>query len=405
MKFHRLSYEIYKKQHNPLTHRINSLKNIIELPFIKVLQNNLKKNPHLLQVILGPRQIGKTTTLGKYLKSSFQGDYIYESADKVFNSNESWLLELWTRSLKEKKTLIIDEIQKCENWSEIIKVLWDKKQKNGEQLTCILLGSSSLSIQKGLTESLTGRFQQINAYHWNFEESKRGYNLSFDDYLKFGGYPGSYTMMKDSDWANYVKNSIINTVIEKDILQNSRVKSPSLFRQAFELLCSYPCHEISYTKLLGQIQDKGNVDLIKHYINLYEGAFLIKSLEKFSLNKIKLKKSSPKILALAPALYYLTVLDDYTAKEQGFVFEALVGSQLVRTGIPLYYWREGNHEVDFVLQQGRKIWGVEVKSGRNKKAKSMIKFLEKHPNAEPVYIDKDNYFEFEKHPIKFLSAK
>ena len=353
-------------------------------------------------MILGPRQVGKTTTLTKFVETEYKGQVLYESADKVFNSNEEWILEIWAKAKRENKILVIDEIQKCENWAEVIKKLWDEKQREKIDLRCILLGSSSLQIQTGLTESLTGRFQLINVFHWNFAESKQGYGLTFNEFLKFGGYPGAYPMIKDSSWISYVKNSIISTVVEKDILQNSRVKSPSLFKQAFELLTSYPCHEVSYTKLLGQLQDKGNVDLVKYYISLYEGAFLVKALEKYSHNKIRLKASSPKILVLAPAMYYLTIQDKYTSEELGYVFEAVVGAQLVRSGENLYYWREGDYELDFIVRKGRITWAIEVKSGKNKKAKSMTQFLKKYPDSRPVFINFDNYFEFEKDPISFL---
>lgn len=379
---------------------------LLELPFIETLKANLKNPKGLLQVVLGPRQVGKTTTLDKFLIEKLKNKSIYHSADAIFNSNEDWLMEIWTDAIQNKKILIIDEIQKCENWSEVLKKLWDKKVKDKKEFYCILLGSSSLEIQKGLNESLTGRFQLINVFHWNFEESKKGYSLKFEDYLKIGGYPGSYEIFQKSglkDWVNYVKNSIVSTVVEKDILLNSRVKSPALFKQAFEILISYPCHEISYTKILGQLQDKGNVDLIKYYINLYEGAFLIKSLQKFSANTIRLKASSPKIITLAPCLYFLNIQDDYTDEEKGYAFEALVGSQLLRMGDDLYYWREGDYEVDFVLKRGRKIWAIEVKSGKTKKAKSLNQFLKKFPSAKAVIITLENYFDFEKDPFSFFN--
>jgi predicted AAA+ superfamily ATPase len=269
----------------------------------------------------------------------------------------------------------------------------------------VVLGSSSLEIQKGLSDSLTGRFQLTPAYHWNFEETAKFKKISFDEYLKYGGYPGSYGFINKSDWYDYIKNSIINTVVEKDILQYQHIKNPSLFRQAFELLISYPAQEISYTKLLGQIQDKGNVDLIKGYIKLYEGAFLIKTLEKFSANKIKIKLSSPKILPLAPCLYQLSINGDYSGAEKGRVFEALVGAQLVRTGMDLYYWRVGNDEVDFILKNGRHIFAIEVKSGRRDSKKALEKFKTLFPSSKRVFISYEDYFTFEKDPYLYLEQK
>lgn len=177
-------------------------------------------------------------------------------------------------------------------------------QKNKKRVRCVLLGSSSLKIQKGLTESLTGRFQLTYAHHWNVRESQDGFGIAFETFLKFGGYPGSYGFLEaQEEWRAYVTLSIIATVIEKDILQFHTVRSPALFKQAYEIISAYPAMEVSYNKLLGQLQSRGNVELIKHYLELYQGAFLIRTLEKFSDNTIRIKGSSPKIIPLAPCLY------------------------------------------------------------------------------------------------------
>lgn len=377
------------------------MENVKNLHFIRELSVAIRQDSPLIQVIIGPRQVGKTTTTIDFLESHFKDDYIYESADAVFNSNLEWLMSIWLKAHQENKILVVDEIQKIENWSEVVKKLWDKDKKNKKLLKVILLGSSSLHIQKGLTESLTGRFNLIKAFHWNYSESNEGYHLTFDDFLKFGGYPGSY-QYKKNEWVNYVKNSIVQTVIEKDILIYQNVKSPALFRQAFEIIISYPAQEISYTKLLGQIQNKGNVELIKNYLALYEGACLIKILEKFSDKKIKVKSSSPKILPLAPALYYLNILDEYNTEEKGHVFELIVGAMLVRLDMEIYYWREGDHEVDFILKNGRSIFAIEVKSGRRKRGAGISKFCELYTRAKAIFITPENYIEFEKNPIQFL---
>jgi predicted AAA+ superfamily ATPase len=381
------------------------MKKFVRLELLDLLAQHLQDSPHLIQVILGPRQVGKTTSITHFLEAQYRERFVYVSADALFNADAHWLRENWQRARTEKKLLVVDEIQKIENWAEAVKSLWDEDQKNRKSVPCILLGSSSLEIQRGLTESLTGRFQLIRAYHWNYRESHAGYGISFEEYLKYGGYPGSYPMIRnEGEWSGYLKNSIIETVVGKDILQNRTVKSPSLFRQAFDLLISYPAQEISYTKLLGQLQEKGNTDLIKYYIKLYEGAFLIKALEKFSTNAVKVKSSSPKILPLCPAFYYAHLLADYSAKERGRVFELIVGAQLARLGLDLFYWREKNDEVDYVLKRGKKIWAIEVKSGQKKSTRGLEKFKEKFSGAKLVILTPENYIAFEKDPMGFLEA-
>lgn len=382
------------------------VKKLIELPFQSKLASNLSLNNKLLQVVLGPRQVGKTTSVLRLLEEKFANDYHYVSADGNFHSTGQWIIENWNAAFREKKILVIDEIQKCENWSETIKMLWDEyKKQERSDFQCVLLGSSSLKLHQGLSESLTGRFQLILAYHWNYRESKEGYGLNFEEYLQIGGYPGTYPFAKDHiEWANYLKNSIISTIIEKDILVNQTVKSPALFRQAFELLISYPAQEISFTKLLGQLQDRGNVELIKHYIHLFEEAYLIKTLSKYSTRAIVQKSSSPKILPLAPSFYYLNHLGSYDSEERGRVFELVVGIQLVRTECDLFYWRNGNDEVDYILKRGKSIWAIEVKSGRKKNTKGLLKFKELVPQAKLVVITPQNYEDFECDPMAFLKT-
>jgi hypothetical protein len=381
------------------------MKKFIYLNYIKTLRGRINEKNGLIQVLVGPRQVGKTTSVLKLIEDFYENSAYYTSADKVFNSDASWLIQQWNQASQEGKILFIDEIQKCENWAEIIKKLFDENKRKKNKVQCVLLGSSSLEIQKGLTESLTGRFQLTQAYHWNYRESKEAYGLNFEEFLKYGGYPGSYVFKDSREWADYVKTSIVGTVIEKDILQYQNVKSPALFRQAFEILIGYPAQEISYTKLLGQIQDRGNVEIVKNYIHLYEGAFLLKALEKFSSKTAKTKASSPKILPLAPCFYQLTVLDNYETDERGRVFELLVGAQLVRTNEDLYYWREGNLEVDFVIKRGRSVWGIEVKSGSSRSHKGLEAFKNKFPKAHLVIIDQENYFDFEKDPMAFLESR
>ncbi|RIL09339.1 MAG: AAA family ATPase [Proteobacteria bacterium] len=376
--------------------------NIIYLPYIETLRRRIDADSPLIQVVLGPRQVGKTTTILKLIDDYYSRSAHYVSTDGIFNASPAWLREQWLQAASERKILFIDEIQKSENWAETIKSLHDDSKRAKKRVPCVLLGSSSLQIQKGLSESLTGRFQLLRAHHWNFSESKQGYNLSFAQYIKFGGYPGSYPMVNTDEWADFVKNSIVATVIDKDILLYQTVKSPALFKQAFEILVNYPAQEVSYTKLLGQLQDKGNVDLIKYYLSLYEGAYLIRALEKFSKTSHLKKGSSPNILPLAPCLPYLQHRQEYTTDEEGRILELLVGAQLSRTDQELYYWREGSYEVDYVLTSGKNVWAIEVKSGRKRSLQGLDRFKSKVPSCKQVLITKENYFDFERDPLNFL---
>lgn len=375
--------------------------------FVTTLTTRLAEPTPLIQVVLGPRQVGKTTGVQQLIEQ-YDGQALYASADSMISTPETWLVELW-QSAKEKgpaTLLVIDEIQKIHNWSETTKKLWDKEPKKG-RLKVVLLGSSSNELQQGLTESLTGRFESIRVYHWSFAEFREAFRCNLEQFLIFGGYPASFQFKDDQQrWLTYVRESIIETVIAQDILSLRSISNPALFRQTFEILSSYPAQEVSYTKLLGQLQDKGNTDLIKRYIRCYEDAFLFMSLSKFSAKAHKVKSSSPKIVPLCPSLY--TAQRGHTepleSEEKGRVFELVVGADLIRSGLEPNYWREGSAEVDYVVKLGPKIIALEVKSGRKSKVSGMMKFLAQFPKAQSCFINFDNYENFSLEPRNFLAS-
>jgi uncharacterized protein len=376
-----------------------------ERPFVAKLEKRLLAERPLIQVLVGPRQVGKTTGIRQLLARYSQNNH-YANADDLLVADRTWLLEQWQKAqlLGDGTLLVIDEIQKIPNWSETLKLLWDR---NSGTLRVVVLGSSSLQIQIGLTESLAGRFEMTRIYHWTYAELKNAFGYDLERYLLYGGYPGFVHYEDEYDrWYAYLKDSIVEAVIGKDILLNRKVGNPALFRQAFEILCRYPAQEISYTKLLGQLQDKGNTDLIKYYIELYAGAFLIHPLEKYSAKGWLTRSSSPKILVSCPALYTMTegpgALDD--PERRGRVFELAVGAQLLQLPGELYYWREKNAEVDFVYRYQGKLYAIEVKSGRRKSTKGLEAFMKHFADARPVIISTDNFQLFSENPQKFLAV-
>lgn len=361
--------------------------------FVAEIQKSLSRKTPLIEVVIGPRQVGKTTGI-KQLLQKIELPQLYVSADGDVLKNSAWLYRQWlnAKNISPNCLLVIDEIQKVENWAETIKQVWDEQNLKSDHIKLILLGSSSLELQKGLSESLAGRFSLHKVYHWTAAESKEAYNLDLNQYLRFGGYPGSYQMIDNKiEWLNYVQNSIVDPVIGKDILSLARVKSPSLFKQCFYLACSYACQELSYTKLLGQLQDKGNTDLVKFYLDLFEQAFLLKQVFKYSNKKVLSRSSSPKILPLCPALYSVTIDADYDADNFGRAFELCVGILLNSLPGELYYWRNKNLEVDYVFKFGKKLWAIEVKTNKKESSKGLLAFKNEFPNAEILLLNQENY--------------
>jgi len=373
--------------------------------FVAQLEKRLCAAAPLIQVLVGPRQVGKTTGIRQLLARA-TGNYHYANADDLLVSDRSWLLEQWQRALLlgEGALLVVDEIQKIPNWSETIKSLWDMQPC---RLRVVLLGSGSLQIQSGLTESLAGRFELTRIYHWTFTELKEAFGYDLERYLLYGGYPGAVAFEDDYDrWYAYLKDAIVEAVIGKDILQNRRVANPALFRQAFEILCRYPAQEISYTKLLGQLQDKGNTDLVKYYLELYAGAFLIYSLEKYSNKGWLTRSSSPKILTACPALYTMSAGPRALAEpeQRGRVFELAVGAELLQLPGELFYWREKNAEVDFVYRYQGNLYAIEVKSGRKKSARGLEAFAQHFPQACQVIVTPENFPKLSESPKAFLAS-
>ena len=364
--------------------------------FSSVLTARLAEKMPLIQVLVGPRQVGKTTA-AEELCRSFPGGAHMVSADGPTPPNHEWLREHWLRA-REMPTpalFIVDEVQKIPGWSEVAKRMFDE-DRSKRDLRVLFLGSSSLAIQRGLTESLAGRFELIRAYHWNFAEMKLGFDWTLDQYLCFGGYPGAVRFIREGDiarWQSYIRESILEPVLGKDLAIASSVSKPALFRQAFELSMLYPAQEVSYQKLLGQLQERGSHETLKHYLSLFEGAFLLRQVFRYSTRPLSTRTSSPKLLPLAPALISaftnprrLEVDPDW----RGRVFEAAVGAALARSERELFTWRDGEHEVDFVIIRGNTPVAIEIKSGRKKTARGLDRFLQKFPNARTVTLTNES---------------
>jgi predicted AAA+ superfamily ATPase len=368
-----------------------------ERPYLKLIRSRIEEPRKFIQVILGPRQVGKTTMINQLLPK-LSIPYVYESADVIQATYSSWLVQVWETARIKMKTsdapeylLVIDEIQKIENWSEVIKQQWDKDTRDNVNIKVVLLGSSRLLIQKGLTESLAGRFETIHIGHWSFSEIEAAFGWSVEQYVYFGGYPGSASLINDEErWKSYIKDSLIETSISKDILMLTRVDKPALLKRLFELGCLYSGQILSFTKIIGQLQDAGNTTTLANYLKLLYDCGLLGGIEKYSGNVIRQRSSSPKFQVFNNAL--LTSQDDETysnaivnPKLWGRLVESSVGAHLINNSVSerynLHYWREGNHEVDFILEKGDKLIGLEVKSGAGIENSGMGVFNEKyHPS-------------------------
>jgi predicted AAA+ superfamily ATPase len=271
--------------------------------------------------------------------------------------------------------LVLDEIQKIPGWSEVVKRLWDEDTRARRKLVVVLLGSAPLLLARGLTESLAGRFETLSVPHWSFGEMREAFGWSLDEYLFHGGYPGAASLIPEpARWSRYIADSLIETSISRDVLLLSRVDKPALLRRLFELACRYSGQILSYTKMLGQLQDAGNTTTLAHYLDLLAGAGVVCGLPKHAGDSARTRASSPKLQVLNTAL--MTAGLGWTLAEArrdrefwGHLVESAVGAHLANGSADgrylLGYWRERNHEVDFVVNRGRRLTAIEVKSGRS----------------------------------------
>lgn len=357
-------------------------------PFVRPqsvsLAHRLAEPRRFIQVVTGPRQVGKTTLVQQVTDASGLATR-FASADEPTLRGHEWIDQQWeAMRLAARDTgrrgavLVLDEIQKIRGWSEAVKHLWDEDTRAKRPLKVVLLGSAPLLIQKGLAESLAGRFEVLHLPHWTFAEMRDAFGWSLDQYVFYGGYPGAAPLIREPErWGRYILDSLIETTISRDVLLLSRVDKPALLRRMFQLGCSYSGQILSYTKMLGQLQDAGNTTTLAHYLELLAGAGMVMGLQKFAGQAVRQRGSSPKLQVLNTAL--ITAQRRLTLREAradhefwGRLTESAVGAHLANAAAAgvceLFYWRDRNREVDFILRTGQTLTAIEVKSGRAREA-------------------------------------
>lgn len=352
-------------------------------PMYHTLLKRLKEPRRFIQVLAGPRQTGKTTIVSQVVDNNIV-PFHYASADEPTLQSRAWIEQQWeTGRLLVAETkgrggalLVLDEVQKVTGWSEVVKRLWDSDTRNRISLKVVLLGSAPLLIQRGLTESLAGRFEIIPVIHWSYAEMREAFAWELDRFIYFGGYPGAADLIDDRQrWSRYIIDALIETTLSRDILLLTRVDKPALLRRLFQLGCSFSGQILSYQKMIGQLQDAGNTTTLAHYLELLTGAGMLTGLQKFAAHQVRERASSPKLQVLNTALITAQsrMTFDEARKDREFwgrLTESAVGAHLINsatgTGVELFYWRERGREVDFILRDRKTVVAIEVKSGLRK---------------------------------------
>ena len=386
---------------------------------VTTLCERLAEPPSRIIALFGPRQTGKTTVVRQALRQiKCESRYFavdepdasiprvpFDTAEATFPVSQqrdtAWLVRSWEEARIEAEqlggfVLVFDEIQKIPNWSETVKGLWDADRVRGCPLHVVILGSAPLLMQRGMSESLAGRYESIRVTHWSFADMSAAFDFDLAHYLYFGGYPGAASLVRDQErWRSYIIGSLIEPNIERDILAMQRVDKPALLKRLFELGAAYSGQILSYTKMLGQLQDAGNTTTLARYLDLLSNAGLIAGLPKYAVSASRRRASSPKLNVLNTAL--MTAEAGYTFNEAqadrtfwGRLVESTVGAHLFNTAtdnIRLYYWRDGSQEVDFVLQRGTHVISIEVKSGLNTKpVRGMEAFVQRFSPSRSLLV-------------------
>ena len=353
-------------------------------PFIRPqaseLARRLKEPRRFIQVVSGARQVGKTT-LALQVAERSKLPYHVASADEPTLRGAGWIESQWEEarlladnSKRKGALLVLDEVHKVPHWAETVKHLWDEDTRKKTLVKTVLLGSAPLLIGRGLTESLAGRFETLPIPHWSFPEMQTAFGWDLKQYLFYGAYPGAAPLIKQPfRWSRYLMDALVETTVARDVLLLSRVDKPALLRRLFELGCAYSGQILSYTKMTGQLQDAGNTTTLAHYLDLLAGAGVLTGLPKYAGDTARRRGSSPKFQVFNTAL--ITAQSGMTQEEAfadrefwGRLTESAVGAHLLNASVggvcELFYWRERNREVDFVVRRGRKLVAIEVKSGR-----------------------------------------
>ena len=335
-----------------------------------------------IQVVAGPRQVGKTTLVLQIVQASKLTAQV-ASADEPTLRGHEWIEQQWEAARLKTKgdvtagaVLVLDEVQKIPDWSEVVKRLWDADSRAGLPLKVVLLGSAPLLIQRGLTESLAGRFEVLHLPHWSYAEMREAFGWNVEQYIFHGGYPGAATLIGEPGrWARYVVDSLIETTISRDVLLLTRVDKPALLRRLFQLACSYSGQILSYQKMLGQLQDAGNTTTLAHYLDLLAGAGMVTGLQKYAGESVRQRGSSPKLQVLNTALMTAPsglVLEEARRDPElwGRLVESAIGAHLANAAAvgdcEVFYWRDRNREVDYVVRTGAILTAIEVKTGRSR---------------------------------------
>lgn len=357
--------------------------------------------PGRIQLVTGPRQVGKTTLL-LGLAREYGNSALYAAADAPEAGVLGYWERFWTnvesKASTGKTIVLLDEVHLLPDWAASLKAQWDRFGRHRLPIHLVATGSSALRVTEGSRESLAGRFERIVFAHWTAAALADTFKVELADAVReavlFGTYPGAWELRGDqARWRAYVRDAIIEPAIGRDVLAMGQVRRPALLRQVFAVAVGSPEEIVSLQKLQGQLADRGALETIAHYLELLREAYLVAGLDKFSRRAIRRRAAPQKLITLNNAFLSAMHPDGApdptrdTARFGTWVENACLASA-INLGQRVTYWREEHLEVDGVLEGSWGSWVIEIKSARfeSQDLTGLLEFSRRHPNFRPLVV-------------------
>lgn len=367
----------------------------------ELLRRLKEPSPGRVQLLTGPRQVGKTTLLGE-IEAKWRAKSIYLAADAPEASLPGWWERQWqhARELaahKKGAVLLLDEIQYLPNWSRLLKHEADRLQRERQPLHIVVTGSSALQLSTGSRETMAGRFERLRLLHWPAAELVRqlrlGRTVAAEYTVTHGGYPGAVAQRQDyRRYQRYILDSIIEPAIGRDMLLTEAVRKPAMLRQIFAVAVGHPAQIVSLQKLQGSLSEAGSLNTVTHYLHLLEEACLIAAVAKYSRHVIRQRSAPPKLVPLNNALLAVAGGALPNPKRDPERWGRWVENACIalawNAGQRVWYWREEPHEVDFVSEGSWGRFAVEVKTGAytSRDLAGLLEFHRRYPDVTPLVV-------------------
>lgn len=362
--------------------------------------------PGRIQLLAGPRQVGKTTLLLE-LADRVGATALYAAADGPDALVPGFWERLWVRAeetatAQGRAVVLLDEAHLLPDWDSRMKGEWDRIRRRKLPIHVVATGSSALHLGAGARDSLAGRFERVTLTHWSALALVEllGYSPAdaVQTVVRLGAYPGALAYREDpARWSAYVRDAILEPAIGRDILALAAIRRPGLLRQVFGVSASAPAQIVSLQKIQGQLQDQGALETIAHYLQLLEEAFLVAPIVKYAERPNRQRSAPPKLVTLSNALVAVVDprgapdLDTDSARFGAWVENACL-SHAWNAGQRVRYWREEPLDVDGVLDGSWGSWAIEVTVGSVVAAdvRGLLEFTRRHPDYRPLVICRES---------------